>query len=193
MISFGEFAADKFLGSKPDLQKLRRDISDAAFVYLVRFDRFLTSDFVQMTFGSLARRIADTVGISSDESRRIFLRSFHDSTAEYFATGWDDVDAFVKVNYPSLLAVRRHQARILDIVCHGLGPNENAVRQVDAVSFEYLLNDTRPDHPFLLKVYADYCSGKANLGFSSQILLPTLSRIYYICCANCMYSTCIDI
>lgn len=177
MKPFGDFAADRFLSTRPELRRLYSSIADAAFVYLIRFDKFLTTDFVHETFAALSRRLADAIGISPDESRRVFLRSFHDSAADYFSTDWDDVDVFVRVNSASLLAVRRRQAKTLDILLHGLGPNENAVRHVDGLSLDVLLSQARPDFPLLVKVYADYCSGKMILHCALSEVLCTSALI----------------
>jgi thiol-disulfide isomerase/thioredoxin len=156
--SFGEFAMQRFVSERPELSRFPHLVSSAAFAYLFRFDQLLTSDFVQECYTSLARRVADAVGWSPEESRRVALRSFHDSSKLYFASHWDDPQLFVTANSPALLRIRREQARRLDIVLNGLGPNENAVRQVDSVSLDVLILASSERSPLVVKVYADYCS-----------------------------------
>jgi thiol-disulfide isomerase/thioredoxin len=158
MRPFGDFAADDLIAVRPQLAPLRRHIVAAAAVYLVRFDALISADFVHDAFAALARRVADAVGWSAAESRRVALRAFHDASRRYFASSWDAVSGFVDANAPAVRDVRRRHAQRMDVITNGLGPNENAVRTVDDVTLDVLLARARRDAPLLLKVYADYCS-----------------------------------
>jgi thiol-disulfide isomerase/thioredoxin len=146
------------MSSWPPLTGVSDVISSTASIYLFRFDPQLTTEFVQHSFTALARRAADAVGWSVEESRRVVLRSFHDSSKLYFSCHWDTPEIFVRANSAALAQIRRRHARRLDIVLNGLGPNENAVRQVDSVSIDKLISTSTAEKPLLVKVYADYCS-----------------------------------
>lgn len=158
MQSFGEFATDCFISHRPELASHRRAVADAAFCYLFRFDNNLSNDFIRDIISSFSRFLADLVGWSEAESRRVSLRVFHDASRRYFATSWGDAEVFARANSEALHALRRRHARRFDIIKNGLGPNEDAVRQVDSISLDDMLLRARKDAPVVVKIYADYCS-----------------------------------
>lgn len=158
MQPFGEFAADRFIAARPQLSSCRASVVDAAALYLMRFDNSLAPDHVQDSFAAFSRRVGDAVGWSAEESRRVALRTFHDASKAYFAEGWDHVERYVEANANAIRAIRRRNANRMDIIRNGLGPNENAVRQVDDISLDLLIANATMDRPVVVKVYADYCS-----------------------------------
>jgi thiol-disulfide isomerase/thioredoxin len=168
MKPFSEFAADLFITALPELAPYRYNVVEAAAFYLVRFDTFISADYVQESLAGFFRRVADAVGWSIEESRRVSLRSFHEASRRYFSVSWDNVSAFVDANNPTVQDVRRKHARRMDIITNCLGPNENAVRAVDGLELDFLLSKARQDSPVVLKVFADYCSVCAKMAPSFE-------------------------
>jgi thiol-disulfide isomerase/thioredoxin len=174
MKPFGEFAAERFVLARPVLQGQRSLIEEAAWVYLYRFDRHLTNEFVHETFASLASRVADAVGWSVAESRRISLRSFHDSSRKYFSVHWDKLQDFVDANSFALWRVRRRLAQRFNLAQSVLGPDDNAVQEVNGVAVDVLQAEATRSRPVLVKVFADYCTQCAALAPEFEAAARTL-------------------
>jgi thiol-disulfide isomerase/thioredoxin len=176
MIPFGEFATERFIQARPAVRAHRNLIEETAWVYLFRFDRHLTTEYVQEAFAALASRVADAVGWSVAESRRISLRSFHDASREYFATNWDRLQEFTDVNSGALWKVRQRLARRLCLAQSVLGHGDNAVQEVNGVALGVMQSQASPECPLILKVYADYCTQCAALAgefeAAARLLFP---------------------
>lgn len=179
MKPFNEFASDWFVSLRPELAPHRRSVADAAAVYLVRFDTFISGDYVHEALTGFFRRVADAVGWSVEESRRVSLRTFHEASKRYFSASWDAVSRFVDANTSLVHDVRRRHAKRMDIISNGLGPDENAVRAVDGVGLDLLISAACHDAPVVLKVFADYCSTCAAMAPSfesaARALYPKIS------------------
>lgn len=158
MQSFGTFAADHFVSQHTELSSHRSVVIDAAFSYLFRFDNTLSNEFIQSIISTFVRLLADLVGWSEAESRRVALRHFHDASRRYFASNWRNVSAFTTANAEALRLLRRRHARRFNIILNGIGPNESGARQVDSTALDAVLARATPAQPVIVKVFADYCS-----------------------------------
>lgn len=152
---FGEYFAHVFAKHFPLIASLVRkeQIIIAANVYLFRFDKRLSDDFVDNHIDAVARSIADAAGISVAEARRLFRKSARDASRAYFADGWDNVVRFIHSNAPCLQELQRRNTRhtaLLECVL-----SEKAAPDVDPFHLQTLLETKLP---IVVFIYANYCS-----------------------------------
>lgn len=153
--TFGDYFANVFLKRFPRLTASlhRSQVIDAANVYLFRFDKRLSKEFVEKFISTVANALADVMHVSVAEANRIFRESARDVSREYFARGWEDVTRFIKSNTPALLDLQRRSTRcvaLLDCI-----RNKAAAPDVDPSVLQSLIETKLP---VIVFVYANYCS-----------------------------------
>lgn len=152
---FGEYFTNKLLKRFPRLTATlhRSQIVDAANVYLFRFDKRLSKEFVEKFIDTIANALADALHVTVAEGNRIFRESARDLSRAYFSRGWEDVNRFIKSNTPALLDLQRRSTRcvaLLDCI-----RNEAAAPEVDPSVLQSLIETKLP---VIVFVYANYCS-----------------------------------
>lgn len=152
---FGEYYAAHLASTHRHISELLQpgQAAFAATVHLFRFDKRLSSDFIQNNVDAFVRAISEISGVSVIEAHRVFLSSFHNASRVYFGTGWNNISTFVKLNSSALHNLHVQNTKITALT--DAFQTISSTPEIDPVLLQGLLENGLP---VLVMVSADYCS-----------------------------------